>query len=83
MKDKKHSLSGDKWIFEEKVIRGIMCSEYGQRYDASLFIRIINGQLHVDSLISKVKLSKSDYAEIERQIKSRGFTVYYIERLVK
>jgi hypothetical protein len=72
--------SKNRWLFEEKVVRAIRAESYGSPYDAQVFINIVNGQAHVETMLSKCELTRADFREIERELKRRGFEYYYYSR---
>lgn len=68
------------WIFKEVVVKGVKVDEYGDPYSAAITLRFVNGQAHVEDLISKVPLSNDDLKEIGNAIKVRGFDQYTYSR---
>lgn len=71
-----HIIQTGKWLFEMKELRGMKVEEYGKPYSALTTIRIIDGELRVDGLISKQKLEKTDREELEKLVTTLGFSAY-------
>lgn len=64
------------WIFELKQVRAIRASEFGQPYDASAYINIVDGVPHVEGLLTKHEKSFSsvDYLAFVRFFQLSGFS---------
>lgn len=75
-----HVTTGGNWLFEIKVVRAIKCNKYGDAYSAAATINIVDGEAHVEGLISKDELSAIDNIELERYIKELGFSYYVYSR---
>lgn len=68
------------WIFREVVVKGIKVDKYGNPYDAAITLRFVNGQAHVEDLISKVPVTDEDLKEIDSAVRVRGFDQYTYSR---
>jgi hypothetical protein len=68
------------WLFEVKVVRAIRTEKFGEPFDAEVFLNVVNGQLHIEGLLSKEDLKRDDLLEVEQEIKRRGFDHYYYSR---
>ena len=64
------------WYFEVKDIRAIKTDTYGDPYSATATLRIVDGVLHVENLLSQRPSEKTDRQELESFILSIGFTEY-------
>ena len=69
-----------KWIFIDKAIKGIKTPEFGCPYTATVDLRSVNGQMHVEGMLSVDELTREDWVEIETEIKRRGFAEYTYRR---
>lgn len=71
-----------KWIFNVSEVECIRTEKYGDPYDTTLTIKIVNGVCHVVRVLSKGKVDRDDYREIEGEITELGFDRYTISRNV-
>ncbi len=58
-----------RWLFEVKEVRAIRAQKIGDPYSASLLIKVVNGEVHIENLISTGVSTRRDLIEIERYIK--------------
>ena len=72
--------SEKRWLFEIKVVRAIRTEKFGEPFDAEVFLNVVNGQLHIEGLLSKEDLKRVDLFEVEQEIKRMGFDHYYYSR---
>lgn len=75
-----HITASDNWLFEIKAVRAIKCQQYGNSYSAIATISIVDGEAHVEGLLSKEGLNAKDSAEIETYLMSIGFKSYQYSR---
>ena len=70
------------WIFTTTQVkaRKTLGVEDPTTYTAMADIPIVNGQAHVEGLLSKHPLSSKDYEAITSYLSSLGFTHYYTKR---
>lgn len=68
------------WLFKPQMIKGIKVSAYGEPYESMVVIRLVNGQAHVESLISKSKITREDVLEVEQYLKHLGYDQYTYTR---
>ena len=72
--------TNDNWLFEVKVVRAIKTNEYGKPYSAIATITLVNGEAHVEGLLSKEHWGKADSLAIENYLKANGYQHYYFVR---
>jgi len=72
--------SKKRWLFEVKVVRAIRAVKFGDPFDAEVFLTVVNGQLHIEGLLSKDELTHIDLIDVEKQIKAMGFDHYHYSR---
>lgn len=68
------------WIFIDKFTKGIKTPEFGRPYTATIDLRNVNGQMHVEGMLSIDELTREDLIEIEVEISRRGFKEYMYRR---
>ena len=68
------------WMFEIKQIRAIKTPEYGQPFTANALITIVDGEVHIEGLLSKDDCSLIDLTEIEQELLKMGFKHYRYSR---
>ena len=71
-----HITTGESWLFELKEVRAIRTDEYGKPYDGICTLKITNGRVEIEGYLSKSGHARKDIDELERFIKSLGFTQY-------
>ena len=71
------------WNFEPVCIRGRIVEEYGNPYSAVLTITITDGEVHIEGLLSKNKLTHYDKESLHKYISSLGYTYYITSRFNK
>ena len=69
-----------KWIFIDKFTKGIKTIEFGCPYTATVDLRNVNGQMHVEGMLSIEEFTREDWDEIEIEISRRGFKEYTYRR---
>ncbi len=76
-----HITASENWLFEIKEVRAIKTDAYGKPYSAIADITIVDGDVHVEGLLSKHKNGgRRDLKEIENYIKKLGFKEYFYTR---
>ena len=66
-----------KWKFEVVQIRARKVDTFGDPYDAVATITIVDGQPHVEGLLSKDgSFNREDYIELQAYLKSIGYNTY-------
>lgn len=68
------------WIFIDKFTKGIKTPEFGRSYTAIVDLRNVNGQMHVEGMLSIEEFTREDWDEIEIEISRRGFKEYTYRR---
>ena len=69
----KHITASENWLFEIKAVRAIKAKKYGDAYSAIANISIVDGEVHIEGLLSRDKFTREDIEEIRAFIKSLGF----------
>lgn len=66
----------NEWNFEITQVRGRRVKKYGEPYTAILTMTVVNGDLHVEGLLSSTSVTLDDIREVERYISSLGYSKY-------
>lgn len=69
-----------KWIFIDKFTKGIKTPEFGRPYTAIVDLRNVNGQMHVEGMLSIDEFTREDWNELDAEIARRGFKEYTYRR---
>jgi hypothetical protein len=75
-----HITTDDEWVFEVKTVRAIKVQRYGKPYNAIAYMEIVNGELSVESLLSKEDFTIRDFKTLERHVTRLGFSEYKLSR---
>lgn len=61
------------WIFEVKQIIARRTECYGAEYDAQAILTIVDGELHIEGLLSKTGVGLTDHKALNVLSKELGF----------
>lgn len=61
------------WCFEIKQVRAIRANKFGEPYDATALITIVNGQVAIENLLAVDSFTRSDFNDIHTYLKQLGF----------
>lgn len=70
------TITTGKWKWKLKEAQGLKLESYGDDYSASARIKVVNGEVHVENLITKDDFTKQDFDEIEEAISTIGYDRY-------
>jgi hypothetical protein len=71
----KHISVSKNWLFEIKAVRAIKTKKFGDAYSAIANISIVDGEVHVEGLLSRDKFTREDIEEIRAFVKSLGLVM--------
>jgi len=75
-----HITTGENWLFEIKEVRATKTKAYGKPYTANVTLKIVLGDLYVESALSVEEITRKDWIEIEQHISELGFSEYWFCR---
>ncbi len=64
------------WVAIEVQTRIIKVKDFGDAYTATATLTIVDGEMHVEGLISQDNFISEDKRSIERYIRRKGFKYY-------
>ena len=76
----RHITEVGKWQFEVKEVRAIRTDNYGDPFTATLTLKIVNGDVYIENLLTTTAITSQDFKEVENFILALGFDSYYFCR---
>tara|TARA_R110000796_G_scaffold51420_2_gene121282 strand:- start:374 stop:673 length:300 start_codon:yes stop_codon:yes gene_type:complete len=64
------------WVFEVVEVRARKVAEYGEPYSATGTITIVDGEPHIEGLLSTEKLTASDKTSLNQYVGYLGYDYY-------
>ena len=71
-----------KWVFEVTSLKGRKTEEFGHPFSAVASISIVNGEVHIEGLLSTGKPEKCDFKSINEIVKLLGYS-YYVKSSIE